>query len=137
MSADSIGKEYVIFDLDVTGKSDFVRKSVVIADHAVVCDMNSDHQEVARADAGLPSAAAGAVQSDALAYDVGLADNQAADFALKFHVLRKSAKDSMLRYAVSPSERRKLFDDRVRCNFAAFTDHDVVFDYNVGPDERI
>jgi hypothetical protein len=111
MSADSIGKEYVIFDLDVTGKSDFVRKSVVIANHAVVCDVNSDHEEVTRADAGLPGSAAGAMQSDALAYDVELADNQPAGFSFKLHVLREPAKDSMLKYAVSSSERRKLFDD--------------------------
>lgn len=126
--ADVVGKKNVIFDDDMSRECNFVRKNVVVADDAVVRDVRSDHQEVARSDARRLVCAAGPVQRAKLANDVVVADFQVTALAVKLHVLRLAAHDGVFEDAVSGPDFRKLFDDGVSPNLAIWANFHVIFD---------
>ena len=79
-------------------------KRVVVAQHAVVRDVDADHQEVAVADARRLALAARAVNRHVLAYQVVVADDQPARLAPELHVLRLAAEDGVLVDAVARAQ---------------------------------
>ncbi len=122
----------VILDRDVPGERDFVGEDVVVADHAVVRDVNADHEKIARADASGLSFAVGAMKRAKLANHIVVADFEIALLAFKLHILRLAADDGMLKNAVSRPDFRESFDDGIGPNLAIWANFHVIFDIAVG-----
>src|SRR5204862_3847917 len=91
-------------------------------------------QEVPAADARQRALAARAVNRHVLAYQVVVADFETARLALELHVLRLAAQGCVLVDAIAATERGEALDDRVRADFAALLDTDLVLDDGVRAD---
>src|SRR5215213_10459540 len=108
-------------------KRDFVSEDIVVADEAVVGDVHTHHEEVARADPRRLTLAAGAVKSAKLADQIIVADLEIAWFAPKLHVLRLTANHRMLKNAVSRPNSGESLDNGIGANLAIRADFHVVF----------
>ena len=113
-------------------KCDFVGEDVVVANHAVVRDVNSDHEEVAGPDPSLFAFAVCAMQRAKLANDIVVADLEKTPLAAKLQILWLTTKDRMFEDAIARADLRESFDDRVGANLAVGTDFNVVFNYGCG-----
>src|SRR5690349_3182629 len=86
-----VRKKHVVLDFYMACQRHFIREDVVVADHAVMRYVYTDHKEVARADAGRLRRAVRPVKRAKLADDVVIANLEKALFALELNVLRLAA----------------------------------------------
>src|SRR5207248_3242195 len=78
----------IVLNIYVPGQRRSVSHDHVVANVAVVCDVNIGHQQIMTADAGYTPAAFGtAMHGDKLAEDVGVPDFQACGLPVIFQVL--------------------------------------------------
>src|ERR1700682_469108 len=131
MTADVVRKKDVILNLDVTRQSSAIGKNVVVAHDAVVRDVHTHHEKVARADASCLRLAARPMERTEFTNQIVVADDQAARFAFELHVLRLASEYGVLKDTVSCSKLSKAFDNRVRTDFASCCDFDIIFDNDI------
>ena len=112
----------------MSGKSDFVSEDIVVADDAVVRDVNADHEEVARTDASCLSLAARAMKRAKLPNHVVVADFEIAPLALKLQILGLAADNSVLENVIPSPDFREFLNDGVGSDLTIWANFDVVFD---------
>jgi hypothetical protein len=117
----------VIFDRDVARKRHVVGKDVVVTDHAVVRDVHSHHEEVARADARCFALTVSAVESAILANDIVVAYFEIARLAFELQILRLTADYGMLEDAIPGADASVLLDDGIGPNLAIWANFRVIF----------
>ena len=119
----------MIFENDMAGELGGVRENAIIADDAVVRDVDIVHREDVAADARHHSAAFGAAMNGAeLANQIVVADLDHRGLALELQVLRLGADRRELIDVVARANRGVAFDHGVG------TDHGIRADANVGAD---
>jgi hypothetical protein len=128
MRAHTVGKKNVILNRDVPRERNFVRKNIIVADHAVVRDVHSDHEKVSRTDARRLSLAIGPMKRAELANDIVVADLEESRLTLELHILRLAANHCMLENAIPGADSREALDDRIGSNLAIRADFDVILD---------
>src|ERR1051325_5592834 len=128
MRTDIVGKKNMILDRDVTRERNFVREDVVVTNNAVVGHVDSDHEKVARADAGCQAFAVGPMKSAELANDVVIADFEIARLAFELNILWLAADHSVLENAVACAEASESFDYSVGTDLAIWANFDVILD---------
>src|SRR6185369_7582652 len=128
MRANVVGKKNVILDRDVPSERDLVRENVVVSNHTVVCNVNADHEKVARSDACRQSFAVGPVKSAELANDVVVTDFEIARLAFELNILRLAADHSVLENAVACADASESFDYSVGTDLAIWANFDVILD---------
>src|SRR5690606_26437528 len=120
-----------VVDPDVTGQGGVVDQDAVVADHAVVADMDVGHQQVVVADGGLAAVLHGAtVDGHALADHVVIANDQAGRLALVLEVRSVLAHRGELEDLVVPADHGRALEHHVRA------DHGTLADFHIGPDDR-
>src|SRR5690349_18522247 len=128
MRAHSVGKKNVILNRDVPRERNFVRKNIIVADHAVVRDVHTYHEEVARAYVGRLSLAIGPVKRAELSDDIVVADLKKTRLTFELHILRLAPNHRMLENAIPGSDSREALDDRISSNLAIRANFDVILD---------
>ncbi len=104
----------------------FVRKDIVVANHAIMRHVHADHKKVARPDPrGLPFTIR-PVKSAKLANNVVVADLEETLFAFELNVLRLAADNSMLENPVTRAQSSKPFDHSISRNLAIWANFDFV-----------
>jgi len=132
--ADIVRKKNVILNLDMSRKRHLVGEDVVVTDHAVVSDVYSHHEEVARADARCSSFPVGAMKSAILAYDVVVANLEIARLAFELYILRLAADYGVFKDAIPGAEASVSLDDSIGRNLAIWADFNVILDDGRGVD---
>src|SRR6185369_2497025 len=128
MRAHSVGKKNVILNRDVSGERNFVRKNIIVANHAVMRDVHANHEKVAGTDPRRLSRAIRPVKRAELADDVVVPDFQKTRLAFELHILRFATYNRMLKDSISGTQPRKPLDDGISPNLAIRPDFDVIFD---------
>jgi len=118
----------VVLDDDVSRQRDLVREYVVVADNAVVSNVNADHQKIAGSDAGDLVFPVRPVQRAKLPNDVVVADFEVTALAAKLHVLRFAADNGVLENAISGAQPGITLNDGVGADIAVWADFDVILD---------
>src|ERR1700752_400793 len=131
MPAHAVGKKNVILDRDVSRERNFVRKNIIVADHAVVRDVYSHHEEDARTNTRRLAGAIGPVKRKEFSDDIVVADLEKTRLTFELHILRLPANHRMLENAVPGSDSRESLDDSVRSDLTVWADLNVVFDNNI------
>ena len=116
----------MIFKCDVSGQSHFVREDVVVADNAVVRDVNADHEKVARTDARRFSLAVRAMERAKLPNYIVVADFEIAPLALKLQILRLAAENSMLENTIPGPDFCESFDYSIGSDLTIWANFNVV-----------
>lgn len=111
------------------GKSDFVSEDVVVADNAVVRDVNADHEKVARADVRGLAFAVRAMKRAKLSNHVVVADFEIAPLAFELQILRLAANHRMLKNVIPGPDFCEFFNDGVGSDFTIRANFNVVL-YN-------
>ena len=107
----------------------FIRKDIVIPNHAVMRHVHPNHEKVARADlSGLPLAVC-PVKSAILANNIVVANLEETLFAFELNVLRLATNNRVLINAVARSETCKTFDHGIRRDLAIGANYDFVLYY--------
>ncbi len=128
-------QDHVVADHHVAGQRRIVREHRVIADDAVVRHVHVGHDPVVVADPRRAAAfVRAAVQSDELADQVAIADDQLAALAAELLVLRNRADRGELEDAVVAPDPRRALDHDVRSDRSAVADFDVGADHAVRAD---
>lgn len=127
----------MIFRRDVPRQGRPIGESAVVAQAAVVRDVDSDHEEIPRADPRYIVLAGRAMNGHVLADQVVMADNQLRSLAFEFDVLRLASEGGMLKNAVPFAQGGVAFDNGVRADFAAGSDLHTIFHDRIWPDLNI
>ena len=122
MDAGPSAQERALADLDVARQHDVVGEDRAVADPAVVSDVHVGHQEAAGADECRTARLRRAMEGDALADHVALADEEAGLGTLEGQVLRLAAQDRPLVHAVAAAQHRPGLDHGVGAHLAAVAD---------------
>jgi hypothetical protein len=121
----------------MAGQQSVIRKDDVVADLAIVGDVNARHDEIAITDdsgaVGLHRSVERGMLADGV---VGPDDEQAGEFGL-VEVLRQSAQDGSFVNDRIDAEPRTVFYDYVTGQLAVGTDHHITFDDGKRPDRDI
>src|SRR5262245_17882138 len=112
MRAHTVGKKNVILNRDVTSERHFVGKNIIVADNAVVCDVYSHHEKVARTYASRLPCSIGPVKGAKLADDIVVPNLEVARLPLELHILWLAANHRMLKDAITGTQTRKALDHR-------------------------
>ena len=131
MRPNIVRKKDVILNFYVTGQGRSVGENIVVANEAIMRDMHTNHEEVARTDACDCAFAARPMQSAKLPNQIIVADDQAARFAFELHILRFAAQDSVFENAVASTYFGELLNDRVGADYTPFAKGYVVFDNGI------
>jgi len=125
-------------NMHMPGNRGIVRKNRMAADHAVVRDVAIGHDPVVIADAGNALILGrAAVNRDALADCVAIADRQFGFFAGVFLVLRIVTDRCELKNMVVATDRRRTLDDDMGLDSGAGADFDVRTDNGKRPDADV
>jgi hypothetical protein len=127
-----VGKKNVVLDRDVARERHLVREDVVVANHAVMGHVNSDHEKVPRTDTGCQSFAVGAMKSAELANDIVVPDFEITGLAFELHILRFAPDHSVLEDPVAGADPGESFDYSVGSNLTIWPNFDVILDYGSG-----
>ena len=122
----------MVLKCDVSGERDFVGEDVVVADHAVVCDVNANHKKVARADTRRFTFAVRAMKGAKLANHIVVANLEMAPLTLELQILRLATEDRMFKNPVPRADFRKPLYDRVGANLTIWANFDFILDYGCG-----
>jgi hypothetical protein len=90
----------VIFNGHIAGEGDPVCEDIIVADDAIVRDVDSNHQEVAGTNACRLTLAGGAVQGAKLPNEIIVANYQLTQLTFELYMLWLSSEDNMFENAV-------------------------------------
>ena len=121
----------------MAGQHHVVGQDRAVADPVVVGHVHVGHQEAVGADHGGAPGPGGAVDRDALADQVAVADHEARLLPGKGHVLRLAAEHGALVDSVVRAECREAPQYRVRADLAAVADRRVVLDHGQRADHDV
>ena len=127
MCADVVRKKNVVFDLNVTRQGHFVGKNIVVANVAIVSNVNSHHEEVSGTYSSNLAFPAGAMKGAELTNQVVVPDLQEAFFAFELHILGFAPEYGVFKNRISAAETCIAFDNGVCANLAAVTDFSFIF----------
>lgn len=129
MRANVVRKKHVILDRDMAREGHLICKDIVVANHAIVRDVHTHHEKVARPDARRFTRAVRPVQRTKLANQIIVANLEKTLFPLELGVLRFAAHHGVLVNTVPRAQPRKTLNNCIRRDLAIGANFHVVFDY--------
>src|SRR5579884_53254 len=126
----------VVFDGDVAANAHVRGDGNVAADQTVMPDMRIGHDHILVAEPGDTAFAGGAVDGNAFADNVAIADDHITLFAFIFEILRRSAQNGARKDLAVAPDRGVLLDDHVRVQDGARADAALLADNAVRSDLR-
>lgn len=138
MNDDGSAEEGTVGDFDIAGQKRVVDEGDVIADGAVVGEVNASHEVVVVAEGGRCSGAGAAVNGDVFADGIAGADPDVADDAgLEGGVLGFCADDCSITDFIVGTDRGVSGYNGMGLNLAAVPDLNVLIDNDAGTDLAI
>ena len=118
----------VIFHHDMSRQPGVTGHDDVIAENAVMRDVDVGEEKIVRADHGGIAVVGGAMNRDAFAKHIAVADLQPRDAAFPFQVLRLLAEGGERENFILLAELRVAVNDDVRMQLAIVAERDVFAD---------
>lgn len=115
----------------MTGEGDTVCEDIIVADDAVVRDVDSNHQKVAGTNSCRFTLAGGAVEGAKLPNEIIVANYQVSHLAFELHMLWLASEDSMFENAVPIAQAGKALDHRMSANLTVVADFDMLLNNRV------
>ena len=137
MNRNQAADDRAVVDGDVPGHLDGVRDDHVVADHAVVRDVDIGHQEAARADRRLAGRRAAPIDRGILTNDRAVADLHPRLFAFVLEVLWIVADDRAVADLHAVTHARIALEDGMRRDAAALADRHARADHAIRPDRDV
>ncbi len=137
VDADFIREKDVILHTDVTSQRSPIGENAVVTHHAVMCNVDTDHNKVSGTNAGDLIFASGAMDSHALADPVVVPDDQKTALTLELYVLRLASEGGMLKHGVPFAQSGVTFDHGVCRDLASGADYHLRLDDSIGSDLNI
>ena len=115
----------------MTSECDTVCEDIIVADDAVVRDVDSNHQKVAGTNSCRLTLAGGAVEGAKLSNEIIVANYQMTNLAFELHMLWLASEDSMFENAVPVAQAGKAFDHRMRANLTVVAYFDMLLNNRI------
>ena len=132
MHAGEATEHHVITELDMASYRAIIRQYRMVADYAIVRDVDVDHEQIAVANYGIAAATVvdgASVQGAGFADDVVVADNKPRFFAFVLLILAVFAHRAMLEYLIALADAGALAHHYVRPQPAIVADLDASLDH--------
>jgi hypothetical protein len=115
----------------MTGEGDAVCENIIVADDAVVRDVDSNHQKVAGTNLCRLTFTGGAVEGAKLPNEIIVANYQMTSLTFELHMLWLAPEDSMFKNAVPVAQAGKAFDHRMSANLTVVAYFDMLLNNRI------
>ena len=115
----------------MTREGDTVCEDIIVADDAVVREVDSNHQKVAGTNPCRLTLAGGAVEGAKLPNEIIVANYQVTQLTLELYMLWLAPEDSMFENAIPLAQAGKAFDYRMSANLTVVAYFDIRLDNGI------
>ena len=127
----------MIFHGNVSSQRGAVGKDIVVADLAIVCDVNAYHEKIPRTNPRNLSLSTRPMEGAKLSYQIVVADFEVALFTLELNVLWFATNYGMFENTISRTQPGEAFDDGMSMNLAALTNKHIIFNDDERSDPNV